>query len=83
MIDKMEYQEKKRIICLRKFKIPPLKTNKIFKKINEGLSQGGKIIILDVTAPSLEYAINYYASTHKNFCYTMAINDSPAFHCLL
>jgi hypothetical protein len=39
--------------------------NKIFKKINEGLSQGGKIIILDATVISLGYIISYYAWYRK------------------
>jgi hypothetical protein len=79
IVDKMEYQEKiednllEEILC-------SLKRNKIFKKVNEGLSQGGKIIILDATAPSLGYAINYYASTHKKtLTIQIAINDSIVF----
>jgi hypothetical protein len=57
-----------------------LKRNKIFEKINEGLSQRGKIIILDATGQSLGYAINYYASTHKKtFAIQTAINDSVVF----
>jgi hypothetical protein len=79
IIDIMEYQEKIQDNLLEEI-LRSLKRNKIFKKINEGLSQGGKIIILDATVPSLGYAINYYASTHKKtFAMQAAINDSIVF----
>lgn len=57
VLDKLKFQEKIEDNLLQEI-LFSLKRDKIFKKINEGLSQGGKIIILDATVPSLGYAIN-------------------------
>ncbi|MGB8936075.1 MAG: hypothetical protein WCC17_13315 [Candidatus Nitrosopolaris sp.] len=76
VLDKLKFQEKIEDNLLQEI-LFSLKRDKIFKKINEGLSQGGKIIILDATVPSLGYAINYYASIHnKTLDLQTAINDS-------
>ena len=79
IIDKMEYQEKIENSILEEI-LASFKRNKIFKKINEGLSQGGKIIILDATAISLGYIVSYYASTRRvTLGIQKAIKDSIDF----
>jgi hypothetical protein len=76
VLDKLKFQEKIEDEIVQEI-LFSLKRDKIFKKINEGLSQGSKIIILDATVPSLGYGLNYYASTHnKALDLQMAINDS-------
>ena len=75
----MEYQEKIESSVFEEI-LASFNKNKIFKKINEGLSQGGKIIILDATTTSLGYIVSYYVSTHKITPSTQkAIKDSIDF----
>ncbi|MFY9795686.1 MAG: hypothetical protein WAJ93_08355 [Candidatus Nitrosopolaris sp.] len=64
ILDKMEYQEKIESSVFEEI-LASFNKSKIFKKINEGLSQGSKIIILDATTTSLGYIVSYYVSTHK------------------
>jgi hypothetical protein len=79
IIDKMEYQEKIENSILEEI-LASFNRNKIFKKINEGLSQGGKIIILDATVISLGYIVSYYASTRRvTLGIQKAIKDSIDF----
>jgi len=64
IIDEIHYQDQieanliEEILC-------SLRRNKLIGKINEGLEQTAKIIILDSTGTSLGYAINLYASRYK------------------
>jgi hypothetical protein len=79
IVDKMEFQEKIEDNLFQEI-LYSFKRNKVFQKINEGLSQGGKIIILDATVASLGYAINFYASIHKKtLVIQTAISDSVRF----
>jgi hypothetical protein len=79
ILDKMEYQEKIEYSIVEEI-LASFNKNKIYKKINEGLSQGGKIIILDATTTSLGYGVSYYASTHKiTLSIQKAIKDSIDF----
>jgi hypothetical protein len=64
IIDKIQYQDQIENNLLDE-NIYSLKRNKAIDKTNEGLEQTAKIIALDVTATSIGYAINFYASQHK------------------
>jgi hypothetical protein len=76
IIDEIHYQDQieanliEEILC-------SLRRNKLIGKINEGLEQTARIIILDSTGTSLGYAINLHVSQHKKmYSIKEAINNA-------